>query len=69
MTRLKLLPPPMTHVLPLDRLEALPGHWRGRADTRLQFAADATDWQERLRHLAAAADYERREKRAQQEII
>jgi hypothetical protein len=63
-TRLKLLPPPFANTLPLDALERLPGHWRGRADTRLKFAAEATDWQERLRHLAAAAEYERREKRA-----
>lgn len=67
-TRLKLLPPPMVHVLPLDALERLPGHWRGRANTRLKFAAESKDWQERLNHLAAAAEYERRADRASREI-
>jgi hypothetical protein len=48
----------------LEELEKLPGYWRGRAQTRLQCAAVATGWQDQLRHLALAAEYERREQRA-----
>jgi hypothetical protein len=48
---------------PTPRLEALPGWWRGKADTRLAFAREALDQkQDKLAdlHLQKASEYEKR---------
>lgn len=48
---------------PIERLELLPGWWKGRAATRLAFAREALEnGQDKIadEHLRAASEYERR---------
>lgn len=56
----------MTRRDPIATLERLPGWWRGAAAIRVEEAAQHATWSdEARRHLALAAQYERRAEDAQ----